>query len=786
MSSLRRPGGIAIIRFFVVSCLLTAAAAAWAMPAQPDLVARLGRERVARLQKTAMPASLAEDLLVKGPREKVVGTGTCLVILWDFVDHAADQVAHPASEFTDMLFTYGTYPTGSVNDFYIETSYGLYQIGGLVSGWTTAASTYASYANPDTSQDFYTAQDMLRDAIFELDPVIDFSQFDNDGPDGVPNSGDDDGFVDALFFVHAGPGEESTGDKYDIWSHAWAFWPGVGTADGVQIFRYSVEPETLSDGSMISVGVFAHEYGHVLGLPDLYDTDYSSQGIGEWGLMSGGSWNYRAGDPAGSSPSLMTAWSKAQLGWLTPTVVNANQTGLTVAPAETYPTAFRLFRNGEVGNEYFLIENRRPIGFDEGLVRRQVTLGLAQPEGLVIYHVDDNQTGNSNDVHRLVDVVDASPWFEPGGTWYENLDGKPDPARYAYLDNFNRGDNGDVWPGFTAFNADSTDWVGPRDRDVFSDTSIPPAEDYGCDATGVMLSNIDASGLNVHLDVSFDNKLARLLPPAKSDRIWDFEGSLYGVTFCRSFAHVDQTQAGDCPGPSGLWFGTDAWDCPGYGNDWNDLVWFSASVLVAEAPQVTLRHRYDLEAGYDFAYLEIREMGNADSPWQELAVFGGSASCSEDTYALPASLLDDIAVGGVAAVDIRLRLQSDSGFSAEDGGFCGIGWWVDEVRISAATLSPAVDLPVLTARLETPVPNPFNPTTTIGYSIPAGARTASLEVFDQRGLRVRRLPVQTAPGRHEVRWDGSDDAGRRLASGLYFARLDVDGKVFLEKVAMVK
>jgi M6 family metalloprotease-like protein len=80
--------------------------------------------------------------------------------------------------------------------------------------------------------------------------------------------------------------------------------------DGVRVYAYSTEPENGK------IGVFAHEFGHVLGLPDLYDTSYQSAGVGEWCLMGGGSWGGN-----GSKPTQLSCWCLARLGWMTPKVV---------------------------------------------------------------------------------------------------------------------------------------------------------------------------------------------------------------------------------------------------------------------------------------------------------------------------------------------------------------------------------------------------------------------------------------------------------------------------------
>jgi len=735
-----------------------------------------------------MVADLMPQAVDKGKR--LGSTGTCLVILWDFADHAADQVAHPAADYHDMIFSVGTFPTGSMNDYYREVSYGQFSVTGLASGWTTSTNTYASYENPDGSQDAGTAQLMLKDAIAQLDPVLDFSQFDNDGPDGVPNSGDDDGLVDALFFVHAGAGEESTGNANDIWSHAWAVSGGVLTDDGVYVYRYSVEPEEMTDGSLMTMGVFAHEYGHVLGLPDLYDTDYSSSGIGEWGLMSAGSWSHRDGDRAGSCPTHMTAWCKSQMGWLTPTVINSETLNVVVTPVETGAVAYKVYRLGQTGgDEYFLVENRRTLGFDEGLMRRAYTFDLPSPEGLLITHVDESVGSNSNDLHRLVDVVDASPWFNQDGTWHENLDGPRNYARWEYLDEFNTGDNGDLWPGWTAVSSDSTNWVGSRDRRIFSDASIPSAVDFSCEPSNVIMTNMLMMGDDVRLDFFFIPPFKDGEEMAAADRTWTFESGTEDWEFCNSFVHLDQSQADGCSGTGGLWFGTNDWDCPGYGNGWQDVTWVTVVVETALTPQVTIRHKYDLEPGYDYGYIEARRAGDPQAAWHPIAEFGSTSSCVTNVYDIPAAALaDGDGPTGLAVLDLRLRLSSDSGWSAQDGDYCGIGWWVDEITVSGNAVSPVDDLPGLNevTRLEAPSPNPFNPSTLLRYHVPAGARQVSLSIYDQRGHRVRDLAVDSAAGWAEALWNGRDNQGGQAASGLYFARLNVDGAVEIQKMALVK
>ena len=106
---------------------------------------------------------------------------------------------------------------------------------------------------------------------------------------------------------------------------------------------------------MVHIGVISHEFGHALGLPDLYDIDYSSSGIGRWGVMSGGSWGGNGGSPW--YPVHFSAWCKTTLGWVEPTVIAEGSVALTIENVEEHPTIYRMDGEGS-GSEYFLFENR--------------------------------------------------------------------------------------------------------------------------------------------------------------------------------------------------------------------------------------------------------------------------------------------------------------------------------------------------------------------------------------------------------------------------------------------
>jgi immune inhibitor A len=211
--------------------------------------------------------------------------------------------------------------------YYEEQSGGSYTVDGTVTDWVTVPGNAADYGddnpagghdnlNPKGPRDF--VKDALKAAVAGGLNLSEFDQFDLYDLDGDGDQNEPDGLVDHLMVLHAGVGQEAGGGKLGdnaIWSHRWVL-NGVyavpGTAGTAQVpywggamaaYDYTIEPE---DGA---VGVFAHEFGHDLGLPDEYDTQYTGQGepVASWSIMSGGSWN---GKVAGTEPTSFSPQNK--------------------------------------------------------------------------------------------------------------------------------------------------------------------------------------------------------------------------------------------------------------------------------------------------------------------------------------------------------------------------------------------------------------------------------------------------------------------------------------------
>ncbi len=409
-------------------------------------------------------------------------SGGAVAILVDFSDNKADTSNHPPAKYDTLLFSVGKMKTGSMKDFYIENSYNLFNVTGKVAPPVAKSKKWyrlsGSYDYWSENYGFSHSGELALAAVQAADADIDFSQFDNDGPDGKPNSGDDDGIVDAVFVIHAGPGYE---DNHcgKIWSHAsGTSYETNDNAKGggkIRIERYSIQPEERCNGELIDMGVFAHEYGHILGLPDLYDYDYDASGAGRWTLMASGSWN-----AGGVSPAHFDAWCKSQLGWVQPTIVTDYKIRAKLPAVEYTPTVYRLWTDGDTTPmQYFLIENRQKTGlFDSYL----------PGEGLLIYHVDDLRWSN-NDQY----IPEENPSYLHYHVAVEQADGKFDLEHYT-----NNGDNNDPFPGML-------------NRYEFAGfLPYPTTRDYSEEDTKVAVLSISASDSIMYADLDAGRHLPYL------------------------------------------------------------------------------------------------------------------------------------------------------------------------------------------------------------------------------------------------------------------------------------
>jgi len=371
-----------------------------------------------------------------------------LILLVDFSDNVSST---PAAYFDSLGFASQTF---SLRNYYGEVSYGDVDIVTIdmpsSTGWFRAPQTYDYYVGDDYGWGPYpgNSQGLVEDLCDLADTAVDFSEYDNDS----------DGHVDGVNVIFAGTFD---GTPQTIRPHAWSL-PGEGALhDGVYVGSYSVQNEYNDTPGDASANVICHEFGHVLGLPDLYDYDYDALGVGDWCLMSFGVYN-----GGGWSPAHLCAFSRSALGVATPVNVTAN--GIyELPPVETTGLIYRLWTGGGIGAQYYLVENRRPVGYDAAL----------PGHGTLIWHVDESvTTGNDRQ------------WY-PGYTSYghylaaiEQADGEWHLER-----NMNYGDAADPYPGASA-NGTFDYWSVPDSRDYgFADTQVAAEPDTSGDVIQVYL-----------------------------------------------------------------------------------------------------------------------------------------------------------------------------------------------------------------------------------------------------------------------------------------------------------
>ncbi len=217
--------------------------------------------------------------------------------------------------YRDMLF--GTSQgSRSMSAYFRDQSGGAYSVSGEVYGWVEVSHAEAYYGAAQGAR----VPELVAEAVKALGDEVPWSDYDQDH----------DGVVDHVQVVHAGA---EVAGSWTIWAHSATLSKGVPTSDpGVVVRSYTIQPENGT------IGVFCHEFGHSLGLPDLYDIAYTGEAsTSYWTLMSTGSWVGAPGEAVGTAPASLGPWERAQLGWVKPVVVTPGQRKKSVklSPAGT-------------------------------------------------------------------------------------------------------------------------------------------------------------------------------------------------------------------------------------------------------------------------------------------------------------------------------------------------------------------------------------------------------------------------------------------------------------------
>ncbi len=362
----------------------------------------------------------------------------------------------PVTLYQQLLFGAGPLPglAYSLKTFYEDLSNGLITMDGTVFDWIHLSQSDTYYedgcngigVNNSCPNGGARFAEMLVEALDSVsrrsDSATVWASYDNDGPDGVPNSGDDDGIVDFVTFLQ--PEVDGACGTAHIWAHRYVMrgWLGgspyqtrTPSANGgfIAVDDYTMQSAVGGNNSCTAagympVGTVAHETGHAFGLPDLYDTSGNGQGIGEWGLM--GSGNYATP----FSPARMSAWSLLQLGWITAVPVSTSQT-VTLNPVASSDTAYVVAPSA---GEYWILSNRQAQESDTAMMNP--AFSRAKEPGLLVWHIDQNKI-NAGAPSNAVNVGTVQ------GVKLEQADGR---EQLQATTGGNRGDAGDPFPGSSA------------------------------------------------------------------------------------------------------------------------------------------------------------------------------------------------------------------------------------------------------------------------------------------------------------------------------------------------
>ena len=256
---------------------------------------------------------------------------------------------------------------GSVGDYFRDQSNGMFDLSFDVIGPVTVSNDYEYYGK-NVGPDDYDAHpdEMIVEACKLVNDEVDFSEYDWNS----------DGFVEQVVVIYAGQGEANGGGNNSIWPHEWELvesdYGKTLRLDKVHINIYACSPELSSSTRLDGIGTLCHEFGHCLGLPDMYDGDSKNYGMGYWDVMDLGTYNGNGYQPAG-----FTAYEKMFCGWQQPIVLSAD-TVINIMLAINEGGDTYIIYNDAHPDEYYMLENRQKTGWDKSL----------PGSGLLITHID--------------------------------------------------------------------------------------------------------------------------------------------------------------------------------------------------------------------------------------------------------------------------------------------------------------------------------------------------------------------------------------------------------------
>ena len=463
---------IFLILFTVSAALL------WAMPPMPGSgLKHDGSQRMTNSSPVYSKSSASADKVSKAKAVATTGTKKILAILVYFPSYTRKgttynelsfKSGHGVSYYEDLLGDYTDDNPSSLTmaEYYKKMSRGNLNLQFQVLGPYEAKNDYVYYGENDILGNDYA--DPLKELVNE---ALDFA------------SGSVDSDIDncSVILIHAGPGEENGGVSSDyIWSHRSTIpKKTINTTSGTVTYTdYIIVPEyTIYGGTTeATIGVFCHEFGHILGLMESYDGSSATAGVGQWSLMAGGSWGSmgKAGVAYGADPAPFMAWELVWLGWL-------SEENITPASGETITRTFgniddedTVYRIDLTDNQYLTLEGKK---------KNMTGCGMVVPEtGLLITQIHTgilDSYWSSNTINYGSSRVHGSMIVEAVATNYKSKG------------------LGDLWRGsanvyrFTTtalFRSDTLTSVSPSDSSSSADIPFLPLFISTITGSGIVIS----------------------------------------------------------------------------------------------------------------------------------------------------------------------------------------------------------------------------------------------------------------------------------------------------------
>ena len=544
---------------------------------------------------------------------------------------------------------------GSLTHFYREMSRGQFALTGeVLPRWYASRSNAAAYAGAESGYGRFA-----REVIQAVDADVDFGRYDNDGPDGVPNSGDDDGYVDFIFIVSA-----SAPTGFIIEAATGVAQLGLGSdfvsQDRAQrggFIQIRSKSGAVQRGRSFAeaVGSMAHEFGHFLGLPDLYDREFESEpdddsgGIGYWGLMGHGNRGWDEVD----GPNPFCAWSLGQLGWL-----GVNNQQLKVLSADRDDVVFAdVNAGGDVyllpasapAEHFFLVEfrSRQHSYYERNL----------PGEGLLIWRVNPNRNGNNAETNKQVDLVCADGLFGDAGF---PLGRQPSP--------FSGRDNLDFWAHDERYRTDFGGNLGDA-TDAFDGAQFTDfwAASNPASTPGVSVTRIRREGERMVADLKLQDR--RRAGPIADVEVWDDRIEVVGDVTVLPAGHLDvRADAQVLVGPDALAAGADTARV-------ELLVYGDLSVGVSGRGQAVLRSAAAEPQPGDWQGIVLRPTASAYLRRARIEHARYGLWAEKVDHALT---LEDVTIRHVSADGIRLeKVEEEILFDrvqVEEAG--GVGIWI--------------------------------------------------------------------------------------------------------------